>query len=112
MVGGVTPSDPRDRSGGEVFGSISTFCIKSYAPHISLQDPRVMQGRVAHVSLRNLALKYPEIMNKEEHLQRHLELCRHMYLRMLADGTWPWREGEDSPNPEDVIESEGTDDDV
>jgi hypothetical protein len=29
-------------------------------------------------------------MDKDEHLQRHLDLCRRMYLRMLADGSWPW----------------------
>ena len=51
-------------------------------------------------------------MNKEEHLERHLELCRHMYLRMLADGAWPWKEGPDSPKTEDMVESVGTDDDV
>ena len=71
-----------------------------------------MQWRVAHVSLRNLALKYPEVMDKDEHLERHLELCRRMYLRMLADGTWPWKEGPDSPKNEDMVESEGTNDDV
>ena len=31
-------------------------------------------------------------MNNDDHLDRHLELCRRMYLRMLADGTWPWKE--------------------
>lgn len=41
-------------------------------------------------------------MNHEEFLQRHLELCQRMYLRMQADGSWPWR---DSPKPEDLIES-------
>ena len=51
-------------------------------------------------------------MNHNDHLERHLELCRRMYLRMLADGTWPWKEGPDSPNTEDMVESEGTDDDV
>lgn len=33
-------------------------------------------------------------MDKEEHLRQHLELCKRIYLRMLEDGTWPWR---DSP---------------
>ena len=35
-----------------------------------------------------------------------------MYLRMLADGTWPWKDAPDSPNPEDVIKSQGTETDV
>jgi len=71
-----------------------------------------MQRRVAHVSFRNLVLKYPEVMDKEEHLQRHLELCRRMYLRMSAEGSWPWKEETDSTEPEDVIESEDTNDDI
>lgn len=33
-------------------------------------------------------------MDKDDHLQRHLDLCRRMYLRMLADGTWPWKDDE------------------
>jgi hypothetical protein len=45
-------------------------------------------------------------MNKDEHLERHLELCRRVYLRMLADGSWPWEDAEDSPNPENLVESE------
>ena len=51
-------------------------------------------------------------MNNYEHLERHLELCRRVYLRMLADGTWPWENHPDSPKSEDVIESEDTSDDV
>ena len=51
-------------------------------------------------------------MKKDDHLQRHLDLCRRMYLRMLADGTWPLEKAPDSPNPDDVVESEDADDDV
>ena len=51
-------------------------------------------------------------MNKDEHLERHLELCRRVYLRMLADGSWPWADQTDSPNSEDVIESEDISDGV
>jgi hypothetical protein len=51
-------------------------------------------------------------MNKDDHLQRHLDLCRRMYLRMLADGTWPFEEEPDSPKSDDMVESEDTDDDV
>jgi hypothetical protein len=42
-------------------------------------------------------------MNKEDHLQQHLELCKRIYLRMLEEGTWPWS---DSQNYEDLVESE------
>jgi hypothetical protein len=51
-------------------------------------------------------------MNKDDHLQRHLELCRRMYLRMLADGTWPWKEGLGSRDSEDVVDSEDIENDV
>lgn len=43
--------------------------------------------------------------NLDPHLQRHLALCKRMYLRLLTDGTWPWPEAADSPDPEDVVES-------
>jgi hypothetical protein len=51
-------------------------------------------------------------MNKDEQLKKHLELCRRVYLRMLADGSWPWENLPDSPKPEDVIESKDISDDV
>jgi len=51
-------------------------------------------------------------MEKNEHLERHLELCRRVYLRMLADGSWPWEQKGDSPKSEDMIESESNTDDI
>jgi len=53
-------------------------------------------------------------MNKGDHLQRHFELCKRIYLRMLAEGSWPWDldadsnigADTDSQNPENLIESE------
>lgn len=51
-------------------------------------------------------------MNKDDHLQRHLELCRRMYLRMLADGTWPWKVGPDSSDSEDMVDFKDTENDV
>jgi len=51
-------------------------------------------------------------MKKDEHLQRHLELCRRMYLRMLADGTWPFQDAPDSTEPDDMVESGVSDEDV
>ena len=52
-------------------------------------------------------------MNKDDHLERHLALCKRMYLRMLTDGTWPWKEPPgDSRKSEDVVESEDTANDL
>ncbi len=51
-------------------------------------------------------------MDNDEHLERHLELCRRVYLRMLAEGTLPWRAEQDSQNSPDVVESEDTTNDV
>lgn len=51
-------------------------------------------------------------MDKDDHIQRHLDLCRRMYLRMLADGSWPFKNIPDSPNSEDVVDSEDTETDV
>lgn len=48
-------------------------------------------------------------MDKDDHLQQHLELCKRIYLRMLEDGTWPWR---DSQIPEDMVESEDPENDL
>lgn len=41
-------------------------------------------------------------MTPDDHLERHLELCKKVYERMKRDGSWPWPE---SPNSEDVLES-------
>lgn len=41
----------------------------------------------------------------DPHLERHLALCKRVYLRMLTEGTWPWRLEPDSPDPVDVVES-------
>ena len=29
-------------------------------------------------------------MSKDEHIQRHLELCQRVYERLVAEGKWPW----------------------
>lgn len=42
-------------------------------------------------------------MDKQEHLDRHLELCRRVYERMKADGTWLWPASQKSG---DVLEYE------
>jgi len=55
---------------------------------------------------------YNDGMNKDDHLQRHLELCRRMYLRMLADGTWPWKEEPDSTESAGMVESKDLIDDA
>lgn len=44
-------------------------------------------------------------MEKEEYLRRHLELCKKVYERMKRDGSWPWKDGADSQDSEDLLES-------
>lgn len=55
-------------------------------------------------------VRYPETMTENEHLHRHIDLCRRMQHRMLTDGTWPWGEETESPNPEIMVESEDLND--
>jgi hypothetical protein len=52
-------------------------------------------------------IPHKKTMNEQdkEHIERHLELCRQVFLRMLAEDSWPWKE-DDSQESEDVIESE------
>jgi len=45
-------------------------------------------------------------MDHDKHLQRHLDLCRRIYLRMVANGTWPPTHPPESPKSDDVVESE------
>lgn len=40
----------------------------------------------------------------EEDFQEYLSICKEMYLQMLNEGTWLWKE--DSPKTEDLLESE------
>lgn len=42
-------------------------------------------------------------MTHDEFLKAHLELCKRIYLRMRAEGSWPWR---DSQNPDDLVDSD------
>jgi hypothetical protein len=35
-------------------------------------------------------------------VERYLALCKRTYERMVREGTWPWK---DSPDSEDVVES-------
>ncbi|WP_164989184.1 hypothetical protein [Roseovarius sp. A46] len=51
-------------------------------------------------------------MKKDDNLQQHLDLCKRIYLRMLKDGSWPWRDAPDSQNPVDLIESKDNRDDI
>lgn len=50
-------------------------------------------------------------MKKEEHLRKHLELCKAVYERMKREGAWPWH-NEDSPNSVELVESENQPSDV
>jgi hypothetical protein len=49
-------------------------------------------------------------MNPSPELEAYFELCRRIYERMVAEGSWPWTV--DSTNPEDVIESESSQHDL
>lgn len=42
----------------------------------------------------------------EEDFEEYLRICQEIYLDMLHEKTWPW--SEDSPNSEDLLESEDT----
>jgi hypothetical protein len=48
-------------------------------------------------------------MNREQHLKEHLEICKRIFEDMQRDGSWPWT---DSPNPENLLESENSPDDI
>lgn len=45
-------------------------------------------------------------MDKNDHLNEHLELCKRIYERMLRDGSWPWANASDSTLSDDLIESD------
>jgi hypothetical protein len=49
-------------------------------------------------------------MEHSPELEAFLKLCRSIYDRRVADGTWPWPI--DSTNSEDVIDSEGNQNDL
>ena len=34
--------------------------------------------------------RYPESMTPQDRLQQHLDLCKRIYLRLKAEGKWPW----------------------
>jgi len=52
-------------------------------------------------------------MNMDEHLQKHPNLCRRVFQRMLADGSWSWKDAsEDSTETLDMVESEDIHKDV
>lgn len=48
-------------------------------------------------------------MDKNEHLDQYLDLCRSVFEDMVRDGSWPWRDSQES---EDMVESEHTKKDV
>lgn len=48
-------------------------------------------------------------MNDQEKFDQFLDLCKRMAERMQRDGTWPWK---DSPESEDMVESEDNENDI
>jgi len=49
-------------------------------------------------------------MSKRDYLEEYLLLCKRIYERKILDGTWPWPE--DSPNSEDMVDSEDNNHDL
>lgn len=45
----------------------------------------------------------------DQQFQRYLELCRRVYERMRRENRWPWT---DSPDFDDVVESEDSQNDI
>ncbi len=41
-------------------------------------------------------------MNKHDHLQEHIALCKAIFEDLSKAGAWPWP---DSPNSENLVES-------
>ncbi len=48
-------------------------------------------------------VNYHGAMTEDERIERHLEICQRVYERLVAEGKWLWP---DSPNSEDMLESE------
>jgi hypothetical protein len=46
----------------------------------------------------------------DAYLQEYFEICKRIYEQMERDGTWPWTA--DSTNREDMVDSEGHNDDL
>lgn len=47
-------------------------------------------------------------MHDRDYLDEYLAICRRIYERMVIEGTWPWLE--DSPNSEDMLDSDSNSD--
>jgi hypothetical protein len=45
-------------------------------------------------------------MTNDPRLERFLELCQRIYERMERDGTWPWKQGNDSTLSQNLIDSD------
>ncbi len=45
-------------------------------------------------------------MHSDEFLQAYLKICHRTFEKQIRDGTCLWDTREDSPNPENLIESE------
>ena len=46
----------------------------------------------------------------DAYLQEYFEICKRIYEQMERDGTWPWTS--DSTDRDDMVDSEGNDDDL
>ena len=48
-------------------------------------------------------------MTNDQHFDQFLALCQRVYERMEREGSWPWL---DSPNPDDLVESDSNQNDI
>lgn len=64
-------------------------------------------GEAVRLPCTLLADTIPAMTNElPPEVERHLALCKRIYEDMEEDGSWPWAEKSDSPDSEDLIESE------
>lgn len=52
----------------------------------------------------------PSERHDDAYLQEYFEICKRVYEQMERDGTWPWTI--DSPNTEDMVDSESDKNDL
>ena len=72
--------------------------------------PTGCSTRILDVLERGRAARDNAGMEPSPQLEAFFELCKRIYERMEREGTWPWTA--DSTNPEDMVDSESTQNDV
>lgn len=59
--------------------------------------------------LARLSVRARLVDMTDEQFERYMEVCRRMFERMRRENAWPWL---DSPDRDDVVDSEDQNDDV